>query len=131
MSSARTILVLLLMVLALEVALGFLAHRSQEDLVHDALTAPPRQRAYAMHVLANRDQPEIYDAQDVRRLMADEEALLRELAMTYDFARSDGAALQREILDTQEVGERTRFFKRHQKLPMRRRHIRAYFAAPR
>lgn len=130
MRSTRTILVALVALIAVEVLFGMLTHRSREQL-EAALAAPEdaRERMWALHVLANRDDPVIHTAEDVRSLLASGDPVLREFAMTYDFARADGAELQWEIHDQQPEEVRMGFFVRHQSLPMHRPKVGIYFGA--
>ena len=130
MTRPRYILCALLGVIALELLWSVSTRRDTVELERAAAEGEPAERALAMHVLANRDEPHIHGLATTRALLEGEDALLREFAMTYDFARGDGAALQREIYDANPDQVRMNFFMRHQKLPMHRTKVGIYFGAP-
>lgn len=62
-------------------------HRSKEELQDDLQTGSPTEKAFALHILANRDIPEGFDQRGIRRLMQNEEVFLRELTMTTNLMR--------------------------------------------
>lgn len=135
MKHAPLTLAALLALIGLELLVGAFTHRTEAQLERAARAstggAPAdvlRERMAAMHVLANRDAPRVYGAETVRELLASEEPVLREFAMTYLFSRADGAQVQRDRYDAQPEDLRLGFYFRHQKLPMHRDKVSRYFA---
>lgn len=77
----------LLAVIGLQCAIAGLWHQSNDALRHTLESGTPRQKVYALFVLANRDTPLAFDREAIRSLLKSEDALVREWTMTANFAR--------------------------------------------
>ena len=80
---------------ALELGIAAAVHRTDEELQAALAAGAPRERAAAVHVLCNRDDPVGVGPAD---LLASGEPLLRELAFTTTVTRLRGHAAQAEYL---------------------------------
>ena len=131
MRSILVALVALAAVVSIEVAVWGVLHRSDEEVLRAADSGTPRERAFALHVLANRGDPVVFGQERVAELLEGSDELLRELAMTYSFARVGDDVVQRAYVDAHPEAVRTAFFFRHRRIRMLRRHLDDYLAASR
>jgi hypothetical protein len=120
----------LVTVLCLEVLGWAVTRRTDLELRASLAAASGREAVGALHVLLNRGEAPSIDPAEVKSLLASDEPLLREMAMTSDVWRLAGRALQRDDLKrTADEGEAVRgryYLKRHGQ-PVRRSALREYF----
>ncbi|MCP4248644.1 MAG: hypothetical protein GY778_16485 [bacterium] len=90
--------VLLVGVVVAECLTTVALHRSEQELRQAFETGDARQKVYALHILANRDEPTISDPEFTRRLTNSHEALVRELTVTRNFSRNHTGEEQREYM---------------------------------
>jgi len=123
------ILLGLVAVLGLEVVGWAVTRRTDQELRALVAASSGREAVGALHVLLNRGDAPSIDRSQVEGLLASDEPLLREMAMTSDVWRLAGRAAQREHLEGADEAEAVRgryYMKRHGQR-VRRSALREYF----
>lgn len=120
----------LVAILGLEILGWAFTRQADQELQASLAAASGHETVAALHVLLNRgDAPSIAPA-EVERLLASDEPLLREMAMTSDVWRLAGRVAQRAHLrQAKDAAEKTRsryYLKRHGQA-VRRSGLRDYF----
>ena len=102
--------VLLLIAIAGECLTAWALHRSAEEFRELLETGGPKQKVFAIHVLARRDDPQPPDEVLTRRMLNSPHALVREMTMTKNF-RPDREDLgqSEHIASMEDSPERLRF----------------------
>lgn len=91
----------LAMLIGLEVAAFGVLHRTMSDLEALLESGTPRERVYALHVLANRGQPPRFSRRDLAEWFETQPPLVAELLMTHNFARFAGPRIRQRYIDEQ------------------------------
>jgi hypothetical protein len=124
------LLLCLAAILGLEILGWGVARRTDRELGASIATAPPGEKAWSLHVLLNRGEGPAIDRAQVEELLASDQPLVREMAMTSDVWRLAGRAAQWEHLNrVAERGEavRGRYYLKWHGQPVRRKFLRTYF----
>ncbi|MBU0640728.1 MAG: hypothetical protein KKB50_17835 [Planctomycetes bacterium] len=99
----------LLLVIVGECAVALVGHRSVDELKQVSETGTPTEKVYAIHILANRDEPQILTRDYMRSMLRLPDVLMHELAMTTNFSRLRPAYDQAAfVASLPEGGEKTR-----------------------
>lgn len=101
---------LLLIAIAGECLTAWALHRSTEEFRDLLETGGPKEKVFAIHVLARRDNPQPPDEALTRRMLNSPHALVREMTMTKNF-RPDREDLgqSEHIASMENSPERLRF----------------------
>ncbi|MGB3565349.1 MAG: hypothetical protein WBH85_07815 [Thermoanaerobaculia bacterium] len=124
------LLVCLCALVGLEVFAWRVAHRDESELDRAAVSGSAEERVWALHILLNRGEPPQRDQSFVEGLVAAEEALVRELAMTSIVRRHVGRSVQRQVqAEISGPGEllRGRYYMKRHGRPIKRSFLRDYF----
>jgi hypothetical protein len=124
------LLVCLGALLIMEVLAWRVVHRGEEELQQAVASGSSAEKVWAYHVQLNRGEPQRLEHSFVEDLLASEEALVRELAMTSDVRRLSGRKVQRRYLaESSDPGEnlRGRYYMKRFGRPVKRSFIRDYF----
>lgn len=77
----------LLLVIVAQIVLAVVWHQPREELLEISKNGTPREKVRAIHVLTNRNVPQILTKRYTRRLLRSPDVLVRELTMTTNFSR--------------------------------------------
>jgi hypothetical protein len=124
------LLVGLLVLVGIELLAWRTSHRGEEELERAAVSGTAGERVWALHILLQRDEPPQRDRSFVEELLASEEPLVRELAMTNTVRRRAGRHVQRQHQATStDPGERLRgrYYMKKNGRPIKRSFLRQYF----
>lgn len=124
------LLICLVAFAGIEVVAWRIVHRDEQELTRAAATGSAKERVWALHILLQRDDPPRRKDSFVEELLASEEALVRELAMTSTVRRRAGRGVQRRYLadlsDSEEL-VRGRYYMKRFGRPVKRSFLREYF----
>jgi len=124
------LLACLVALVGLEVFAWKIVHREEQELNRAAASGPAKERVWALHILLQRDEPPRRDQSFVEGLLASEEPLLREVAMTSTVRSRAGRRSQRQHLAASpDSGEalRGRYYMKRFGRPVKRSFLRDYF----
>lgn len=114
----------------MEVLVWQVAHRGEEELQRAVVSGSGKEKVWALHIQLNRGEPEWLERPFVEDLLASEEALVREFAMTSDVRWLGGRKPQRRYLAASlDPGEklRSRYYMKKFGRPIKRSSLRDYF----
>jgi hypothetical protein len=114
----------------IEVLAWQVAHRDDEELQRAVASGSAEEKVWALHIQLNRGEPQRLEHLFVENLLASNEALVRELAMTSDVRRLGRRSVQRRYLaESSDPGEtlRGRYYMKRFGRPVKRSFIRDYF----
>lgn len=124
------LLVCLVFLVGIEVLAWRTRHRGEEELERTAVSGTAEERVWALHILLQRDEPPRRDRSFVEELLASEEPLVRELAMTSTVRRRGGRHAQKQHqAKNDDPGEfvRGRYYMKRYGRPIKRSFLREYF----
>jgi hypothetical protein len=128
---AELILLICLVALAgLEVVAWQITHRGGQELDRAAVSGTAEERVWALHILLQRDEPARRYESFVEGLLASDEELVRELAMTSTVRQRAGRLVQRRYLaGSPDSGEslRGRYYMKRLGRPIDRSFLQSYF----
>jgi hypothetical protein len=124
------LLICLVFLVGIEVLAWWTTHRGELELERAAVSGTAEERVWALHILLQRDEPPRRDRSFVEGLLASEEPLVRELAMTSTVRRRGGRHAQKQHqAENTDPGEflRGRYYMKRYGRPIKRSFLREYF----